>query len=235
MKKVNKAIYLSVCEFYVLLMQQNIQGIAVFEEIRNDTPDEQELAQGVISLMEKKLLTASGNNSYQLSEEIETMLDILEKTKSTFVINGYLSSCPMQCCYFYANLCLILQMDDHREDFVRIEILDKSEAINGFLAYEFMPDTDVFLYEIEEEPDMGSKGELSALCLPESAVEDLLSDESVMMVIDRYARDSTVPDQRAVVCAIKEKDRFVVCTGRELHTEMFCSEAFTRFFCGGIT
>lgn len=226
---VGKAIYLTLCELYFLLTQRNLQGLVVFEEIKGYIPEEHEIAQGVLSLVGKGILTVSEEGSYQLSETMKMMLDTLEQAKSTFVINGYLLSCPMQCCYFRNDLCLVLQMDDFRESFVRIELLEREDAVTGFLDYEFMPDLDKVQYEVEDSSAFSDMDTID-MQLPALEIEKLLSDEAVLLVADRYARNSTFPAQRAVVFSEEEKYYMAVGTGRDMTIKTFGQEEFTKFF-----
>lgn len=226
---VGKAIYLTLGELYFLLTQRNLQGLAVFEEIKRYIPEEQEMVQGVLSLTEKGILAISNEGNYYLAEMIKTALDILEQAESTFVINGYLLSCPMQCCYFKNDLCLILQMDDFRENFVRIELLERDDAVIGFLDYEFMPDLDIVQYEMGDA-SVPEDIDITNMQLLTMEIEELLSDEAVLLVVDRYLRNFTFPFQRAVVFSDQERYYLAVSTGKDMVIELFRQEAFTGLF-----
>lgn len=224
-----KAIYLTLGELYFLLTQRNLQGLAVFEEIKGYIPEEQEIVQGVLSLTEKGILAISNEGSYHLSETIKTALDILEQAESAFVINGYLLSCPMQCCYFKNGLCLILQMDDFRENSVRIELLDRDDAVTGFLDYEFMPDADIVQCEMSDV-SVPDDMDMTAMQMSAMEIEELLSDEAVLLVVERYFRNFTSPVRRAVVFSEQERYYLAVNTGRGLAVELFSQEAFSGLF-----
>lgn len=234
---VDKAVYLTIYELYFLLIQRDLHGLVIFEEIKDCIPDNQEMAQGVLSLMERGILMASEDGCYHLSEDMETVLDILDEAKSTYVINGYLQSCPMQCFYFSGSLCLVLQMDDFREGFVRVEVLDKTDAVHGLLDYEFMPDLRPVPDDMEMmpgEPEEFPEG-MPAVCLPDMEIEDLLSDESVVMVVDQYLKNSIyrntiLPDRRAGVLSVEGTCFLTVSTGREVNAEMFSDESFFNIF-----
>lgn len=230
-----------VYEFYVLLLQGNLQGLAMFEEIQGCIPEKEEIAQGVLSLVDKNFLQISDDNAYSLTQEAKTILDILERAKSTFVINGQLSGCPMQCLYFSANLCLTLQMDDFRDGYVRIEVQDKTDAVNGLMDYEFMPDMDrirknagdsPFFDHMEMDGDkpQGADAIVMKKFEPDMDIENMLSEEEVMLIVDRYPRYADFPAKRAVIYSAEERYLLSVCENGESETEIFCMEAFSNLF-----
>lgn len=223
----NQAFYLTVTEFYILLTQANIQGLILFEEIKEAAQQVQDMAQSVLSLVEKDILTAAEDGRYLLSQYMKTVLDILEGAESTYVINGYLSSCPMQCFYFGGGLCLILQMDDFREGILRIELLDKTEAVEGLLSYEFMLDVEMFCHDARK---WDNSDDVSVMMINSRADMDLLFDESVMMVIDCYLRNSVVPDQRAIVFSREERYFLAVSTDSQMQAGLFDKALFTNIF-----
>lgn len=228
-KMVNKAVYLTICEFYFLLIQQNIQGLILFEEIAKYVPEQRELAEGALSLMRKGVLIPCGDSCYHLSDEMKTVMNILNDARSTYVVNGQLLSCPMQCFYFMKDLCLILQMDDFREGMIRIEVSERQSAVDGLLDYEFMPDAAIFQLESEEElEDCGMEQEMIS-----AAIEKLLSDESVMLVVDRYVRNSVEPDSMTVVYSREEKYFMTVAARKEVHTALFKTELLYNLFLEG--
>lgn len=224
----NKAIYLTVCEFYFLLIQRELDGLVIFEELTEYETDDRKMAQGFFSLVEKGILTADGEGCYHLSEYMRTVIDILEGAVGTFVIKGYLSSCPVQCLYFSSGLCLTVQMDDFRKDIARIEVQDQKDAVNGLLSYEFMPETDSFGYEAGEEPAPDDMETLMQLI--NRTDTELLSDESVLMIADWYLRGSAVPDKRVILSSIEERYFVIITAGGEMRAERFDSGMFASLF-----
>lgn len=224
----NKAIYLTLAEFYILLAQRKFLGLVIFEEIKKYTPNIQDIAQGMFSLTEKGILIAAEDKCYHMSQYVKTVLDILEEAKSTFVVNGCLSCIPMQCLYFGREKCLLLQMDDFRDGIIRIELTDRPGAINGFLECEFMPDADILRCE-SEESDVMDGIELAEEYLNRTNT-DLLYDEAVLMIVERYLVNSSVPDKRAIVFSAEGNYFLAVATDEEKHVGMFETEAFFNLF-----
>lgn len=223
---VSKAVYLTIYEFYFLLIQQNIQGLILFEEIAEYVPEQHELAEGVLSLIRRGILIPCGDSCYHLSDEMKTVMNILNDARSTYVVNGQLLSCPMQCFYFMNDLCLILQMDDFREEMIRIEVSERQSAVDGLLDYEFMPDAVIFQLESEDGlADCDMEQEMISV-----EIEKLLSDESVMLVVDRYMRNSVEPESRTVVYSREEKYFMTVAARKEVRTEFFKTESLYNIF-----
>ncbi len=226
---IDKAVYLTVYEFYILLTRGNPHGLVMFEEIQGYIPDREEIAQGVLSLLEKNYLETVDNDAFCLTKDVQTVLDIMDKAKSTFVISGHLSSCPMQCLYFSGGLCLILQMDDFRDGYVRIEVQDSAETVNGLLDYDFMLD----MGENQTEDEFESKDTIAMKQFePDMDIETVLSDEEVMLIVDQYPRYSNCPVRRAVIYSDEERYFLSVCGNGERETEMFRNESFSNLFVG---
>lgn len=231
---------MTIAEFYLLLMQRDLQGLVIFEKIREYMAGEGEMAQSVLSLAEKGLLRVSEDGSYCLSEGIKGMLDILEKAGGTFVINGYLLSCPTQCFYFHGGRCLILQMDDFREGFVRLEETAWRDAVLGLADYEFMP---------EETEGSGKclasdmKKDFKAYSFKEDA-ESVLADRSVLLLADWFPKNAEGVDIRVAVMlteekmsaeekmSVEERAYLVAGSGGKIFVEGYSAEAFLETFSG---
>lgn len=202
----HQAFFFSICEFYFLLLQSSSQGLTLFEEIKNYMPTDSDIAEGVISLTEKGILTAVDGH-YRLAQEIKDALKILSGAKASYIVHGHLSGCPVQCLYFDKDQVLSLEMDEVRKSVVRLEVMDKCTAVSGLMEYEFMPEESLM------EPDEDTWGFMLGVfenSFWNMEVEELLGNESVLLVIDRFLRGSETHSWRAAV--VYRETNVFLCT-----------------------
>lgn len=235
----NKALYFTVPEIFFLIMQRELQGLILFNEIASYVPNDRDMAYAVVSLIGKGILKPAGSHGYQLSNEVLFVLKILENTNGVFIEQGYLLNSPMQCFYFYEGFALTVQMDALRNGYVRTELMQDEEAIKELTDYDFMPAADDF--GEGQEDGQGSFGKGDAFhklvgaegdhFLPfESNAEELLQNASCLMVIDWMPKGAQVSEGRISVQVWEGKEYIVVNTKKGAYVEGYLPERFVRVF-----
>ena len=206
----NKAYYLTICECMCLLLQGKAEGLKIFDEISAYLPSEKEMAEAVMSLNNGELIHAEDGH-YKPNSQVREFLEILGNTDSTYVINGHLSACAMECIYLYNGRGVSLRMDEHRKNYVRIEIEDLEEIVENLSENEFMPNL---------QDSLGKNNDISnasgpVLSFRERSLQELLKKHSVYMIIDRYKRYDGDVSKRFVIASENGLDFFVACYGNE--------------------
>lgn len=223
----NKAFYFSIPQFYFLIVQHNLHGLMFFEQIRNYTPEDQEIADAVMNLTEESMLLPA-KDAYTLNPDIRAGLDILDRATCTCISNSLLPGCLSECLYMAGEACLSVQMDELREGYVRAEAMNRREVCRRLLEHNFMPDS---------SESGAAKVDLKYAVRLGKVIPGLdvdarlaLSDEHMRLVVDEYRRGAFVPGLRVTVYSDEGVSLLSVRTAECVSVNEYSRQLFLKYF-----
>lgn len=195
----NKAIYLTIMEARLLLYKKRVTGLVMFSELTEKIDSDFEAKKAVEQLIEDGYLKPSGDlEGFSFSEDIEEIIDILSRSFYTFRIKARQNKEPVRCMYLAEDKSVIMEMDMHAKDMIRIEAFEQDEAIDSIMDADYLatasfgPDT--FSGENVDVTDFDSEFEM-----PEGR-----------LLIERYERGNAEYDRRILVTEGDSNDNIYV-------------------------
>ncbi len=218
----DKAIYLSLTELFLIFLQKDFSGLLVFEEMRNLSPTDEELSRAVCSLVEKKVLRSGDNDTFHFCGYMKDVLDIIEYSNFAVTVYGRLSSIPMQCLFFRDGEVVSMEMDEIRPGNIRISHKTEEQLVSEICSYEFLPVGEGTDYE--EEIPCDSRDE------NEKEISQMLGDSSVLLIYERYPRNSIEAEGRFSIVTRDDGDYILIRDGDSRRAIPYGKDRFENAF-----
>ncbi|MBE5912019.1 hypothetical protein [Pseudobutyrivibrio sp.] len=120
--------YLTVEELLILLYKGGIDGLIFPKEITSTHADGRTLKKAMSELVENGILIYDSDNDLVLAPYAKKWIDIFSEARETLVVHQNDESIVL---YFYpvSESALCLNVDIHKSDMIRMEIMEKEEMI----------------------------------------------------------------------------------------------------------
>lgn len=221
-----KAYYLDIAEFCLLVLQKKMEGVTFFSEISSYALDDQSLAQAVVSLVDKGLLSYADAHTYHLEQSLADAMKVLESAESTLVLQGQLHKMPMQCMYRKGEASLSLQMDEVYKNKIRVSVQPFRDAVLSIAANDFMPEQNsVFLDKQEMELEkMGSYFF--------EPLQEIVKREEVLLAADYLPRGLGEKKKRICVISDSKADRILCLEEGKCKVLCYTQDGLYKVFAG---
>lgn len=205
--------YLTVEEFWVILHATKIKKIMTFKVICRQELSEDDTAEAVMGLSRKGLISSDGKGM-SFSAGMLEIINVLNDSRYMMIERGYRNQVPISCIFCNKTNAVKVQIDERRNNSVRIQMGAKEEVLGEIFGYDFMPG--------DEPVEKNTAFEKE---------EDSAANEELIVKLERYHNTDNEGVSFVIVTRYSTYDTMMVTVdGGESKTVPYSEELLNKFY-----